>query len=136
MKRILNILFIIMLSACTLEEEERVLNESASVNYTFTLATEGHRVSTRSLVSAVNENNVNDLNAFIFDALTGKIVTFKYFSSAEMSNISLPMLISGTSGSRIFAFIANAGSAIGSTVANLTDLNGLKKIIMSGTGFL
>ncbi len=137
MKQVLSILLLVMVfSACTNEIEEHVSEVSGPVDYTFTIKAEGRSVATRSLFPNVDEGSVNDLNVFIFDALNGQVVSFKYFTSAEVSNISIPMQISGTSGSRIFAFIANAGSALGSSVSNLSGLNSLKKTMSSGTDFL
>lgn len=138
MRQILSILFVIIAAiSCTTDDEEVILNGgSADVNYTFSVAIDGRSVTTRSLAASVDENSLYDLNAFIFDASTGKAISFKYFAPSAMSNLSIPMLISGSSGSRIFAFIANAGSSIGSTVTNLTDLNNLKKTMSSGTDFL
>lgn len=128
MKQVLSILLLVMVfSACTNEIEEHVSEVSGPVDYTFTIKAEGRSVATRSLFPNVDEGSVNDLNVFIFDALNGQVVSFKYFTSAEVSNISIPMQISGTSGSRIFAFIANAGSALGSSVSNLSGLNSLKR---------
>lgn len=138
MRKILSILFVIIaVTSCTTEDEEGILNGgSADVNYTFNVAIDGRSVSTRSLAASTDENSLYDLNAFIFDASTGKAITFKYFAPSAMANLTMPMLISGSSGSRIFAFIANAGSSIGSGVTNLTDLNNLKKTMTSGTDFL
>lgn len=138
MRKILSILFVIIaVTSCTTEDEEGILNGgSADVNYAFNVAIDGRSVSTRSLAASTDENSLYDLNAFIFDASTGKAITFKYFAPSAMANLTMPMLISGSSGSRIFAFIANAGSSIGSAVTNLTDLNNLKKTMTSGTDFL
>lgn len=137
MKKILSILFVIITAAsCITEVEEGVLYDSTDINYSFSLAVDGRSVTTRSLASSTDENSLYDLNAFIFDAATGKIISFKYFAPSAMSNLSIPMQISGSSGSRIFAFIANAGGSIGSTVTNLTDLNNLKKTMSTGTDFL
>lgn len=137
MKQILSILFtIIVTTSCTAEYGEDIPYKSVDVDYTFNLAVDGRSVSTRSLAAATDENSLYDLNAFIFDASNGKAISFKYFPPSAMSNLSIPMLISGSSGSRIFAFIANAGASIGSTVTNLTDLNNLKKTMSSGTDFL
>lgn len=137
MKQILSILFtIIVTTSCTAEYGEDIPYKSVDVDYTFNLAVDGRSVSTRSLAAATDKNSLYDLNAFIFDASNGKAISFKYFPPSAMSNLSIPMLISGSSGSRIFAFIANAGASIGSTVTNLTDLNNLKKTMSSGTDFL
>lgn len=137
MKQILSILFtIIVTTSCTAEYGEDIPYKSVDVDYTFNLAVDGRSVSTRSLAAATDENSLYDLNAFIFDASNGKAISFKYFPPSAMSNLSIPMLISGSSGSRIFAFIANAGASIGSTVTNLADLNNLKKTMSSGTDFL
>lgn len=139
MKQIISILLILMaFFSCVSEEKEEggVLYDSREVDYSFQVVPGGHSVTTRSLSSSTDENTVNDLNAFIFDAATGQAISFKYFGPPAMSNISIPMQMNGTTGSRIFAFIANAGSAIGSSVTNLTDLNNLKKTITSGTNFL
>ncbi len=136
MRYILSILFaIIAITSCTPEEEE-VCYESTDIDYSFNVAVDGRSVITRSLAGSTDENSLYDLNVFIFDALTGKAISFKYFAPSAMSNLSIPMLISGSSGSRIFAFIANAGSAIGGSVTTLTDLNNLKRIMASGTDFL
>ncbi|WP_294593695.1 DUF4906 domain-containing protein [uncultured Bacteroides sp.] len=137
MKHILNILFIIIaITSCTVEDEEDIRYDSADIDYTFRVAVDGRTVTTRSLAGSTDENSLYDLNAFIFDAATGQAISFKYFAPSEMSNLSIPMRISGSSGSRIFAFIANAGSSIGSTVTKLADLNNLKKTMTSGTDFL
>lgn len=138
MRKILSILFVIIaVTSCTTEDEEGILNGgSADVNYAFNVAIDGRSVSTRSLAASTDEKSLYDLNAFIFDASTGKAITFKYFAPSAMANLTMPMLISGSSGSRIFAFIANVGSSIGSAVTNLTDLNNLKKTMTSGTDFL
>lgn len=137
MKHILSILFIIIaITSCTAEDEEDIRYDSANVDYLFRVAVDGRTVTTRSLASSTDENSLYDLNAFVFDAATGKAISFKYFAPSDMSNLTIPMRISGSSGSRIFAFIANAGSSIGSTVTSLTDLNNLKKTMTSGTDFL
>ena len=137
MKHILNILFIIIaITSCTVEDEEDIRYDSADIDYTFRVAVDGRTVTTRSLAGSTDENSLYDLNAFIFDAATGQAISFKYFAPSEMSNLSIPMRISSSSGSRIFAFIANAGSSIGSTVTKLADLNNLKKTMTSGTDFL
>lgn len=137
MRQILSILFvIIIIASCTTEDEEGIRYKSVDINYTFSVAVDGRSVTTRSLAGSTDENSLYDLNVFIFDATTGKAISFKYFAPSAMSDISIPMLISGSSGSRIFAFIANAGSSIGNMVMNLTDLNNLKKTISSGTDFL
>lgn len=137
MRQILSILLaFIAITSCTTEDEEVVFYDSVDVDYAFSLAIDGRSVTTRSLASSTDENSLYDLNAFIFDASTGKAITFKYFPPSAMSNLTMPMLISGSSGSRIFAFIANAGSSIGSSVTNLTDLNNMKKTMSSGTDFL
>lgn len=137
MKKILSLLFVIIaVASCTIDEDEYIKNEAADIDYTFSLAIDGRSISTRSLASVADENSIYDLNAFIFDATTGQALSFKYFDPSMMSNLSLPMRISGSSGSRIFAFIANAGSSIGNSVTNLTDLNNLKKTMSSGTDFL
>lgn len=137
MKQILSILFVIIaITSCMTEYEEDIQYKSVDINYTFNLAVDGRSVTTRSLAAVADENTLYDLNAFIFDAVTGRTISFKYFPPSAMSNLSIPMLISGSSGSRIFAFIANAGASIGSTVTNLTDLNNLKRTMSSGVDFL
>ena len=137
MRHILKILFIIIaITSCTVEDEEDIRYDSADIDYTFRVAVDGRTVTTRSLAGSTDEDSLYDLNAFIFDAATGQAISFKYFAPSEMSNLSIPMRISGSSGSRIFAFIANAGSSIGSTVTKLADLNNLKKTMTSGTDFL
>lgn len=137
MRQIFSILFaIIAITSCTIDEEEEVQYASTDIDYAFTVTVDGRTVATRSLAPSTDENSLYDLNAFIFDAATGQAISFKYFAPSAMSNLSIPMLISGSSGSRIFAFIANAGSSIGNTVTNLTSLNNLKKTMSSGTDFL
>lgn len=137
MKQILSILFVIMaLMSCVDEDQEGILYDSTDIDYTFRVAVDGRSVTTRSLAASTDENSLYDLNAFIFDASTGQAISFKYFAQSDMSNLSIPMRISGSSGSRIFAFIANAGSSIGSSVTKLSDLNNLKKTMSSGTDFL
>lgn len=135
MKKIVSILLGILLTiSCTTEYEKETPYESVNIDYNFTLTIDGRTISTRSLIA--DENSINDLNVFIFDASTGQTVSFKYFPPSAMGNLSIPMTISGPSGNRIFAFIANAGSSIGSSVTNLTALNNLKKTMTSGTDFL
>jgi len=135
MKKIVSILLGILLTiSCTTEYEKETPYESVNIDYNFTLTIDGRTISTRSLIA--DENGINDLNVFIFDASTGQTVSFKYFPPSAMGNLSIPMTISGPSGNRIFAFIANAGSSIGSSVTNLTALNNLKKTMTSGTDFL
>lgn len=138
MRQISSILFIaFIVISCTAEDEEGIrYTPPFDVDCTFSLAIDGRSVSTRSLAASADENALYDLNAFVFDAVTGKAVSFKYFAPSAMSSLSVPMLISGSSGSRIFAFIANAGTPIGSTVTSLADLNNLKKTMSSGTDFL
>ncbi|WP_300699480.1 hypothetical protein [Bacteroides sp.] len=137
MKHILSILFVIIaITSCTAEDEEDIRYDSTDIDYTFRVAVDGRTVTTRSLAASTDENSLYDLNAFIFDAANGQAISFKYFAPSDMSNLSIPMRISGSSGSRIFAFIANVGSSIGSTVTNITDLNNLKKTMASGTDFL
>lgn len=135
MKKIVSILLGILLTiSCTTEYENETPYESVNIDYNFTLTIDGRTISTRSLIA--DENGINDLNVFIFDASTGQTVSFKYFPPSAMGNLAIPMTISGPSGNRIFAFIANAGSSIGSSVTNLTALNNLKKTMTSGTDFL
>lgn len=137
MKQILSILFVIIaFVSCTIEEDDETRYDSTDIDYTFNVAIDGRTVTTRSLATSTDENSIYDLNAFIFDAATGQAISFKYFAPSAMSNLSIPMQISGSSGSRIFAFIANAGSSIGSSVTNLAGLNNLKKTMASGTDFL
>lgn len=137
MKQISSILFVVIaLVSCTIEEDDETQYDSTDIDYTFNVAVDGRTVTTRSLAASTDENSIYDLNAFIFDAATGKAISFKYFAPSAMSNLSIPMQISGSSGSRIFAFIANAGSSIGSSVINLAGLNNLKKTMTSGTDFL
>lgn len=135
MKKIVSILLgILLIISCTTEYEKETRYESVNIDYNFTLTINGRTISTRSLTA--DENSINDLNVFIFDASTEQIVSFKYFPPSAMGNLSIPMTISGSSGSRIFAFIANIGASIGSSVTNLTALNNLKKTMTSGTDFL
>lgn len=135
MKKIVSILLgILLIISCTTEYEKETRYESVDIDYNFTLTIDGRTISTRSLIA--DENSINDLNVFIFDASTGQTISFKYFPPSAMGNLSIPMTISGSSGSRIFAFIANVGSSIGSSVTNLTALNNLKKTMTSGTDFL
>lgn len=140
MKNIINLLFaLVMLSSCLDETEMqgRTVYEPVDVDYSFTLAVNDHSIMTRSIASNTNENSIYDLNAFVFDATTGMRVLAKYFAPSDMSNLSMPLQLSGTSGSRIFAFIANLGTSVSSSlVTNLTDLNNLKKTMTSGTDFL
>ncbi len=135
MKKIVSILLgILLIISCTTDYEKETRYESVNIDYNFTLTINGRTISTRSLIA--DENSINDLNVFIFDASTGQTISFKYFPPSAMENLSIPMTISGSSGSRIFAFIANVGSSIGSSVTNLTALNNLKKTMTSGTDFL
>ena len=135
MKKIVSILLgILLIISCTTDYEKETWYESINIDYNFTLSINGRTISTRSLIA--DENSINDLNVFIFDASTGQTISFKYFPPSAMENLSIPMTISGSSGSRIFAFIANVGSSIGSSVTNLTALNNLKKTMTSGTDFL
>ncbi len=135
MKKIVSILLgILLIISCTTDYEKETRYESVNIDYNFTLTINGRTISTRSLIA--DENSINDLNVFIFDASTGQTISFKYFPPSAIENLSIPMTISGSSGSRIFAFIANVGSSIGSSVTNLTALNNLKKTMTSGTDFL
>lgn len=135
MRQIFSLLLIIAVCTSCVREDREALYESVDVNYKFNLAVNGRTISTRALAGSTNENRVNDLNVFIFDASNGAKVGFKYFDPTIMSNISIPMTMSGTSGIRIFAFITNVGSAITANVTSLTDLNNLKKTLTSGTSF-
>jgi len=92
-------------SSCTAEYGEDIPYKSVDVDYTFNLAVDGRSVSTRSLAAATDENSLYDLNAFIFDASNGKAISFKYFPPSAMSNLSIPMLISGSSGSITFVSV-------------------------------
>lgn len=138
MKRILPLFFLmIWFVSCSTEDEiEKDLYASSPVDYTFSLTVDGRTLSTRSLSPGVNESSVNDLNVFIFDATNGNLSSSAYFSPQNLSSVTVPMKINGSSGSRIFAFIANAGALPANAVTNLTDLNNLKKNITSGTDFL
>ena len=135
MRQIFNLILAIAVCTSCVREDREALYDSVDVNYQFSLDVNERSISSRALAGSTNENRVNDLNVFIFDAASGNAVGFKYFDPQMVSNINIPMSMSGTSGTRIFAFIANVGSAISSGINNLTDLNNLKVTLTSGTGF-
>lgn len=135
MRQIFSLLLTIAVCTSCIPEDREPLYDSVDVNYKFSLAVNERPISSRALAGSTNENRVNDLNVFIFDAASGNTVGFKYFDPQMVSNINIPMSMSGTLGTRVFAFIANVGSVVSSSVNNLTDLNNLKKTLTSGIGF-
>ncbi len=132
-----------LFASCTRDPDVRVFStrEGVPVQMRFNLLVVDPAIETRSrATSLTHDGQIRDLNIFVFNTATGVLDGYAYASQLT-GGTGTQCTVSGTSGVRTLAVIANAGQQLGGSVAELSDLEGLSTgnfivdgyVVMAGT---
>ncbi|MEG1672115.1 MAG: fimbrial protein [Alistipes sp.] len=105
------LLSLLLLGACTESEiDGQPLEEGLPATITLTVAAQNNELQSRSVSPEAAENAVNNLFVFVFDAVSQKILSTRFFEATEFTGTNKnTVALATTTGQRHIYAVANIG---------------------------